>query len=137
MDHMALLNAPIAKKNSQNQNVQKNHQKKENHVNGQAAHSVEKNSQDHHHLNAKNVEKNFISHILDHMDLMDLMDHMKVNIHMDLMDHMDQCQNLFAKNVEKNLNSQNLQQNLKLKKEFRDIEYYLVNLFILNINKFH
>jgi hypothetical protein len=114
---MALSNALIAKKNSQSQNVQKNHQKKENHVNGQLAHSVEKNSQNHHRSNAKNVEKNFNS-LMDHMDLMDLME---VNIHMDLMDHMDHSQNLFAKNVEKNLNSQNLQQSLKLKKEFRDI----------------
>jgi hypothetical protein len=71
---------------------------------------VEKNFQSPLHLNAKNVEKNFISH-MDHMD-MDLMDHMdhhqkekKVNILIGLMDLMDH-RKLFALNVVKNLNSQ-------------------------------
>jgi hypothetical protein len=58
---------------------------------------VEKNSQDHHHLNVKNVVKNFISH-MDHMDPM---------VHMG-QDLMDPHQNLFAKNAEKNLNFQNI-----------------------------
>jgi hypothetical protein len=83
--------------------------KKESH---QFAHSVEKNSQNRNHLNAKNVELKFRSLIMDHMDLMDLTDQnqkdKKVNIlmdHMDPMDLMDHHQKLNAQVVEKKLNS--------------------------------
>jgi hypothetical protein len=77
---------------------------------------VEKNSQNHHRLNAKNAELKFLSHsIMDHMahmDLTDLMDQnqkeKKVNIimdHMDLTDLMDHYQKSNAQVVEKKLNS--------------------------------
>jgi hypothetical protein len=58
MDLMVHLNAQIVKKNYQSQKSLSNHLKKVKNVNHQLAHFVEKNSQDHHHLNAKNVEKN-------------------------------------------------------------------------------
>jgi non-homologous end joining protein Ku len=55
---------------------------------------VEKNSQNHHRLNAKNAELKFLSHsIMDHM------------AHMDLTDLMDHYQKSNAQVVEKKLNS--------------------------------
>jgi hypothetical protein len=111
MVHMGQLNAQIVKKNYPNQKSLQNRQKKEKHGNHQFVPSVEKNSQDHHHLNVKNVELKYLSLLvlMDHMDLMALMDHHqkaeKENIHMDLMDHMDHHQKLNVLIVEKKLNS--------------------------------
>ena len=75
---------------------------------------MEKNSQDLHRLNAKNVELKFIS-LMVHMDLMDLMDLMalmdhhqraeKENIIMDPMDLMDRHQKLNVLIVVKKSNS--------------------------------
>ena len=71
---------------------------------------MEKNSQNHHRLNAKNAELKFLSHsIMDHMAHMDLMDQnqkeKKVNIIMDHMDLTDHHQKSNAQVVEKKLNS--------------------------------
>jgi metal-responsive CopG/Arc/MetJ family transcriptional regulator len=106
---MGHLSAQIAKRNYLNQKSLQNHQKKEKNGNHQLVPSVAKNSQDHHRLNAKNVELKFIS-LMDHMDLTDLMalmDHhqKEENIIMDLMDHMDHHQKLNVLIVEKKLNS--------------------------------